>query len=861
MKTLKKIIKYPSGLFLALTNRPDLSFEQKRKRQLFVSISLPGMTILYAFAVLNLARSNYKLGSLDLLSAVAITAGLICFRYLKQDLQIYRGLSILLIGLFFYNTIIGGLGGSKILWSYFFPLFTFFLLGKKEGLLWSGILFFLSLFLLLAPQPVFEVYPYNPEFKLRFGLSFFLVLLMTYVYESVRQAFQKGMEEGHAMLLEEKEKLELAKKTAEASSEALKENEAKLRSIFRAAPTGIGVVSNRIIKQVNERLCKMLGYSSDELLGQNARMLYPSRREFDNVGQEKYGQIHRQGTGTIETRWQCKDGTIIDVLLSSTPLNPADLQEGVTFTALDITERKRAREELHKYERIVSASSDHMALLDHNYVYQTVNDAYLKSLNKRREDIVGRSVPELFGTTNFEKTTKPYIDRCLAGEVVRYQTWVNFPGIGRKFMDVVHYPYIEKDKSISGYVVNARDITEQNKLESQLQRAQKMEALGTLAGGVAHDLNNILSGLVSYPELILLDLEKESPLREPILTIKKSGEKAATIVQDLLTLARRGVASTEILNFNEIVADYLDSHECHQLLKYHPHVHIEDTLEDNILNINGSAVHLHKTVMNLVSNAAEAMHNPGKITLTTKNRYIDRPIRGYDDVAEGDYVVLKVSDSGIGISAEDIEKIFEPFYTKKVMGRSGTGLGMAVVWGTVKDHKGYIDIQSIEKEGTTFTLYFPVSRQKSTRKNTPLSLEDYSGKGETIMVVDDIPEQRKIASKMLEKLGYCVTSVSSGEDAIEHLKTNSADIIVLDMIMDPGIDGLETYRSIIELHPRQKAIIASGYAETNRVKEAQELGAGPYIKKPYILEKVGLAIRTELDNERPGRQPFGLTQK
>jgi CheY-like chemotaxis protein len=186
---------------------------------------------------------------------------------------------------------------------------------------------------------------------------------------------------------------------------------------------------------------------------------------------------------------------------------------------------------------------------------------------------------------------------------------------------------------------------------------------------------------------------------------------------------------------------------------------------------------------------------------------------------------------------------------------------MAVVWGTVKDHKGYIDIQSIEKEGTTFTLYFPVSRQKSTRKNSPLSMEDYSGKGETIMVVDDIPEQRKIASKMLEKLGYCVTSVSSGEDAIEHLKINSADIIVLDMIMDPGIDGLETYRSILELHPRQKAIIASGYAETNRVKEAQELGAGPYIKKPYILEKVGLAIRAELDNERPGRQPFRLTQK
>ena len=388
---------------------------------------------------------------------------------------------------------------------------------------------------------------------------------------------------------------------------------------------------------------------------------------------------------------------------------------------------------------------------------------------------------------------------------------------------------------------------EKRKLEAQLQRAQKMEALGTLAGGVAHDLNNVLGGLVSYPELLLMEMPEDSPLRKPILTIQKSGEKAATIVQDLLTLARRGVAVTEVADLNDIISEYLKSPEYEKLKLYHPDVQVEANLETDLLNILGSPVHLSKTVMNLVSNAAEAMHDGGTISISTENRYIDSPIRGYDDVAAGDYITLAVSDTGVGISPEDMERIFEPFYTKKVMGRSGTGLGMAVVWGTVKDHKGYIDVKSAEGKGTTFTLYFPVTREVLTKDKSLRSIEDYRGKGESILVVDDVEEQRKIASRILKRLGYFATSVSSGEEAVDYMKVNSANLLLLDMIMDPGIDGLETYKRILELHPKQKAIIVSGFSETELVKEAQRLGAGAYVKKPYLLEKIGLAVRDELD--------------
>ena len=414
-------------------------------------------------------------------------------------------------------------------------------------------------------------------------------------------------------------------------------------------------------------------------------------------------------------------------------------------------------------------------------------------------------------------------------------------------------PIINNGERIIEILCIGNDITElkwaskeKEELQTQLQRAQKMEAIGTLAGGVAHDLNNILSGIVSYPELLLMDLKEDSPLRKPILTIQKSGEKAAAIVQDLLTLARRGVEATEVVNLNFIVSEYLQSPEHAKLELNHPGARIEMHLDEDLLNILGSPVHLSKTVMNLVSNAAEAMPEGGTIVISTGNRHMDKIKVGYDDINKGDYATLSVLDTGIGISSEDIERIFEPFYTKKTMGRSGTGLGMAVVWGTVKDHRGFIDVDSTEGKGTEVTLYFPITRQVFAPKAEITSIQDIMGKGESILVVDDIEAQRQIAAEMLEKLGYRVTTASSGEEAVEYMYSHTADLLVLDMIMEPGIDGLETYRRILEIHPGQKTIIASGYSESVRVKETQRLGAGTYVKKPYLLEKIGRAIKAEL---------------
>jgi PAS domain S-box-containing protein len=417
-----------------------------------------------------------------------------------------------------------------------------------------------------------------------------------------------------------------------------------------------------------------------------------------------------------------------------------------------------------------------------------------------------------------------------------------------------HRPIFDPDGNIREILCIGNDTTElkqaeqeKKELEVRLQRAQKMEAVGTLAGGVAHDLNNILSGVVSYPELILMGLPEDSPLQRPVRTIQKSGEKAAAIVQDLLTLARRGVVSKTVVNLNDIVTDYLVSPEFDYLKSNHADVQIKTRLRKELLNVQGSPIHLSKTLMNLVSNAAEAMPNGGTIQISTQNHYNDKSFKGFDEIAEGDYVTLKVTDTGIGIPPQDIERIFEPFYTKKVMGRSGTGLGMAVVWGTVKDHDGFIDIKSTVGKGTRFTLYFPVTREEPVKETSKLDMQALRGKNESILIVDDAPEQREIATNILEKLGYCVMALPSGEEAIEYIKGHPVDLLILDMIMDPGIDGYETYKRIIEINPRQKAIIASGFSETRRVKAAQEIGAGAYIKKPYLFEKIAQAVRNEID--------------
>jgi PAS domain S-box-containing protein len=535
----------------------------------------------------------------------------------------------------------------------------------------------------------------------------------------------------------------------------------------------------------------------------------------------------------------------------------AELQKVNSKLLSEIDDRieaeKALRESEEKYRELANSLPQ--------MVFETDVNGTITFANHNTFDFLGYSKKEFKNiinvsqiiTTDNKAQMQALFSSMAGGKKLKGDDYLAQTKSGDTFPIEIHSTPIIRSNRFAGMRGIIIDLTEkkrveeeQKQLETKLQRAQKMEVLGTMAGGVAHDLNNILSGIVSYPDLLLMQISPDNSFYKPIQIMRESGKKAAAIVQDLLTLTRRGLVLEKVLNINDVIHEYLESPEHEKLMSFHPKVNIILTLEDYLLNILGSRIHLTKTIMNLISNAAEAMPDGGIIRLGTKNQYLDYPLKGYDDIQEGDYAVLTISDNGTGIASEDIDRIFEPFFTKKMMGRSGTGLGMAVVWGAVKDHRGYIDVNSIEGRGTKFSLYFPVTRKKSEGMEKKDHISNYYGNGESVLLVDDVKEQRQIASDMLRQLGYRVHVVASGEEAVDYLRKKTVDILVLDMIMAPGMDGLDTYKAIKQLYPTQKAVIASGYSETARVKKAIRLGAGPYIKKPYTWIKLGQAVKTAL---------------
>ncbi len=639
------------------------------------------------------------------------------------------------------------------------------------------------------------------------------------------------------------------------AEEGLQESNAQFRLIFQTIPDPVNIVRVRdgICLDVNDQFVSETGWTREEVIGKRFSDLNmwcrPQDRDrlIESISRSDRAHNH-------EAMFRLKSGEVITALLSAISLNIGGERVIVSITR-DITERDRAqralRESEEKYRFIVDNANEWMILTQRG---KTVfaNKQAVEQSGYSLEELSNLSIAQLIHPDDREDAMSLYQSKMKGGPG-RADYEFRLIGKAGNIIWVRINSFVVKWMGEPALLTFMNDISrqkaaeeEKERLQARLQRAQKMEAIGTLAGGVAHDLNNILSGIVSYPDLLLMQLPSDSPLRKPVTTIRESGKRAAAVVQDLLTLARRGLAVTEPVDLNRVIADFLKSAEVERLRANHPQVSIETRLDDTLQNIMGSPVHLQKTLMNLVLNAFEAMPGGGTVGIATENRHLEKSLNGYDHVHEGEYVMLRVSDTGIGISPEERERIFEPFYTKKAMGRSGTGLGMAVVWGTIKDHKGYIDVESTQGRGTTFMLYFPATREVA-RREPAATFDHYRGHGETIMIVDDMEDQREIASTLLSRLGYTVTAVSSGEEAIRRLDEEPADLLVLDMIMGCGMDGLDTYREILKIFPSQKAILASGYSETARVKEAQRLGAGQYIRKPYTLERIGTAVRSELD--------------
>ncbi|MFQ5631431.1 MAG: ATP-binding protein [bacterium] len=389
-------------------------------------------------------------------------------------------------------------------------------------------------------------------------------------------------------------------------------------------------------------------------------------------------------------------------------------------------------------------------------------------------------------------------------------------------------------------------------LQEKLARSERMESLGILAGGVAHDLNNILGPVVGYPDLILDELPPDSPVREDIVAIRDSAIRASAVIQDLLTLARRGCYQAQVISINDVIHTYMKSPAFTSKIKNYPKIQVKVNLGKDSLAIKGSVSHLTQVVMNLVNNALEEMRDSGSLAITTNPEYVPHSKQVYNrSMHEGNYVVLQVADTGQGIKQENIKHIFEPFYTKKQMGRSGTGLGLSVVYGVVTDLDGFVEVETKEGRGTKFCLYFPVvSIEEKVRQE---SEPDIHG-SEKILVVDDDGGQRALAAKLLTTLGYHTMTAEDGHEAVNLANRQFFDLIILDMILEDDFDGLDTYKKILEARQDQRCIIASGFSETDRVREVLSLGSSYYLRKPYTLSELGKAVRLALDTPEKGQE-------
>ncbi len=680
------------------------------------------------------------------------------------------------------------------------------------------------------------------------------------------------------------------------------------------------------------------------------------------------------GTGTVETRWQRKDGTILEVLLSSTPVHPEDWSAGVTFTALDITERKRSEEMLirirkavecasdaigmadaqgrHFYQNkaftdlfeytteevnatdgkpagyvdknaarevfatitsggswsgevqmksksgrrfavqvradaikdedgrviglvgvhtditerkraeasllqmahVSAVSSDYVVLIGSDFRYLFANDGYLKARRLRPEEIVGHHMREIVGPERFEQLGRPQVEAGLRGEEVEAFEWSDFGEGNLRFLHVRVTPFREADGTISGVVMSGRDITERKraeeereKLQSQLTQAQKMQSVGRLAGGVAHDFNNMLQVISGNVSLALLDLPVDSPVRDSLLEVQKSAQRSADLTRQLLAFARKQTIAPKVLDLNDTLAGMLKM--LRRLIG--EDINLSWMPGANLWPVKLDPSQIDQVLANLCVNARDAIGGVGTVTIETTNVTLDDTyVQSHPECVPGEYVMLAVSDTGKGMDFETRSHLFEPFFTTKEQGK-GTGLGLATVFGIVKQNLGLISVYSEPGQGTTFKLYLPRAEAQEIAAVAVARKKDLRGT-ETILLVEDEDQILVLAKRILQQHGYTVLASRSPEAALKLAEQHSGRIhlLITDVVM-PGMNGRELRQRLAALQPELRCLYMSGYT-ANVIAHHGVLDEGvQFLQKPFTIESLAEQVREAL-KQSPG---------
>jgi len=588
---------------------------------------------------------------------------------------------------------------------------------------------------------------------------------------------------------------------------------------------------------------RVAGYQPSELVGVNYAALVHEddlpevgKSLQDVIGGRLYPSDFRVRTKTGDYRW---------LRTSSRPLFKDGTVVGIQGIAFDISESKRAesflRESEQRYRTVFTLAAEAILIVHPEGKILDANPACEVFLGVPLGEIIGANIVRFYWDPKDRVEFRKRLEA--KGILVDFDLMVRRSDGTLRHCMLNSSVWKTDDGTPVAYVSVARDLTEAKILEAQLRHSQKMEAVGTLAGGVAHDFNNLLTVINGYAELLLADKSADDPEFEDLRRIQLAGRRGAELVRMLLAFGRKAERQPRPLNLNLHIQRIRDMLE-RTIPKM---IAIETDLDNNLAVVGADPTQVEQIIMNLAVNAKDAMPDGGKLTIATRNAILDEDYcRLHPDAKPGRYAMLEVSDNGKGMDQETLQHVFEPFYTTKAVGK-GTGLGLAMVYGIVKQHDGHIYCYSEPGLGTTFRIYFPVGDQEAeeaarrTESVLPLGTE-------TVLVVDDEQDVRALCHKLLTRAGYQVLTASNGLEALEVFEQERQNIalVILDVIM-PEMGGKECFARLRQMDPSVKVLMASGYASGGTANTAEQLGADGFVSKPYRVAQLLRVVRETLD--------------
>ncbi|MGA7142984.1 MAG: PAS domain S-box protein [Desulfobacterales bacterium] len=628
---------------------------------------------------------------------------------------------------------------------------------------------------------------------------------------------------------------------------ALQKSEERHRIYFENVSDAIfSIDPDYKIINISPSVEKLLGYTPEEMTGkpiQDLNVLAPDSLE------KAFSDIMKVLSGKripySQYEFISKDGTRKFGEVSASPLTRDGKVVAMVSVARDITERKSMEDALkqskEQYRIVLEANPDPVVVYDMAGKVTYFNMAFSNVFGWKLEECVGQKM-DVFVPTDAWPETTVMINKVASGE--------NFSGIEtRRYtkkgkiipVSISGAIYRDENGNPMGSVINLRDITEQKKLEIQLQQAQKMEAIGTLAGGIAHDFNNLLMGIQGCTSLMSLDIDPNHPNFGYLHKIENYIKNATSLTKQLLGFARKGKYEIKATDLNDIV-----NKSAEMFGRAKKEITIHKKCQSNIWTVEVDQFQIEQVLLNLYVNAWQAMSGTGELYIQTENIMLnDKYVKPYR-IASGKYVKISVTDTGTGIDETIQHRIFDPFFTTKEISR-GTGLGLASAYGIIKNHGGIINSISKKGEGATFNIFLPASEKKIFKEKMPQ--KDILKGSETVLFVDDEDIIIDVGRDLLKKLGYDVLTAKGGIEAVEIYKTNpkKIDIVILDMIM-PEMGGGDTYEKLRDVDPGVKVLLSSGYSIDGQASKILSRGCDGFIQKPFDIKSLSLEIRKILDN-------------